>query len=192
MFQNLHNFQILGRTIVIHAGEDDLGKGGQSDSLTTGAAGARMACCVIDDGKTTPVENPEAVLEAHCTVDNTGMNRLNGTLHFTEDAQKQMTLSGTIEGFDQETQKHGFHVHEFGDTGDGCKGAGGHFNPTEVRFTIIHCALSRRDVLEQDPHGGRGAVIRHVGDLGNIVSSGGVAKVSITDEKARLSDDYTV
>lgn len=38
---------ILGRAIVIHAGTDDLGLGGQSDSKTTGHAGARLACCVI-------------------------------------------------------------------------------------------------------------------------------------------------
>ncbi|XP_037094399.1 superoxide dismutase [Cu-Zn]-like [Pollicipes pollicipes] len=38
---------ILGRAIVIHAGEDDLGLGGQSDSKTTGHAGARLACCII-------------------------------------------------------------------------------------------------------------------------------------------------
>ncbi|KAK9242432.1 superoxide dismutase [Lipomyces tetrasporus] len=38
---------VLGRTIVIHAGTDDLGRGGQPDSLTTGHAGARAACGVI-------------------------------------------------------------------------------------------------------------------------------------------------
>ncbi|XP_043208573.1 superoxide dismutase [Cu-Zn]-like, partial [Amphibalanus amphitrite] len=38
---------ILGRSLVIHSGEDDLGLGGQSDSKTTGHAGARLACCII-------------------------------------------------------------------------------------------------------------------------------------------------
>ncbi|GGL46963.1 superoxide dismutase family protein [Nocardia jinanensis] len=38
---------VLGRTIVIHAGTDDLGRGGHSDSLTTGNAGGRPACGVI-------------------------------------------------------------------------------------------------------------------------------------------------
>ncbi|XP_022099112.1 superoxide dismutase [Cu-Zn]-like [Acanthaster planci] len=38
---------ILGRTIVIHIGEDDLGKGGTADSKTTGNAGGRLGCCVI-------------------------------------------------------------------------------------------------------------------------------------------------
>lgn len=38
---------ILGRAIVIHAGQDDLGLGGEADSKTTGHAGSRLACCVI-------------------------------------------------------------------------------------------------------------------------------------------------
>jgi len=38
---------VLGRTIVIHAGTDDLGKGGHEDSKKTGNAGARPACGVI-------------------------------------------------------------------------------------------------------------------------------------------------
>jgi len=38
---------IIGRGLIIHADEDDLGLGGQPDSLTTGHAGARIACSVI-------------------------------------------------------------------------------------------------------------------------------------------------
>merc|ERR1712179_533314 len=38
---------IIGKSIVVHAGEDDLGLGGAPDSLTTGAAGGRLACCNI-------------------------------------------------------------------------------------------------------------------------------------------------
>ena len=39
---------ILGRAIVVHAGEDDLGLGGDEGSLATGNAGARVACCKIE------------------------------------------------------------------------------------------------------------------------------------------------
>ncbi|KAH6907982.1 Cu/Zn superoxide dismutase [Coprinopsis sp. MPI-PUGE-AT-0042] len=38
---------IIGRAVVLHAGQDDLGKGGHNDSLTTGHAGARSACGVV-------------------------------------------------------------------------------------------------------------------------------------------------
>ncbi len=38
---------VLGRSIVIHSDEDDLGTGNFADSKTTGHAGARIACGII-------------------------------------------------------------------------------------------------------------------------------------------------
>jgi Cu-Zn family superoxide dismutase len=40
-------YSVIGRAVVVHADTDDYGQGGHSDSLATGHAGARLACCVI-------------------------------------------------------------------------------------------------------------------------------------------------
>ncbi len=45
IYGDLNN--IVGRSVIIHQDQDDLGLGGQSDSLTTGHAGARVCCGVI-------------------------------------------------------------------------------------------------------------------------------------------------
>ncbi|XP_066942936.1 uncharacterized protein [Macrobrachium rosenbergii] len=41
---------IVGKALVVHAGVDDLGLGGDAGSLTTGNAGGRLACCTIHMG----------------------------------------------------------------------------------------------------------------------------------------------
>ena len=38
---------IIGRTLIIHSDEDDLGKGGHHDSFKTGHSGSKIACAVI-------------------------------------------------------------------------------------------------------------------------------------------------
>jgi Cu-Zn family superoxide dismutase len=47
---------IIGRSIIIHADEDDLGRGNFPDSKTTGHSGARVACGVIGLGEEAALE----------------------------------------------------------------------------------------------------------------------------------------
>jgi Cu-Zn family superoxide dismutase len=42
---------IIGRSVVIHDGVDDLGMGGNPESLKTGNAGGRLACALIGHSK---------------------------------------------------------------------------------------------------------------------------------------------
>jgi len=42
---------LLGRTLIVHADPDDFGKGGESDSLTTGHSGKRISCAIIGRAK---------------------------------------------------------------------------------------------------------------------------------------------
>ncbi|CAL9167714.1 unnamed protein product [Musa hybrid cultivar] len=48
---------------------------------------------------------------------------------------------------------HGFHLHEYGDTTNGCISTGAHFNPNKMT------------------HGAPEDEVRHAGDLGNIVAN---------------------
>ena len=74
-----------------------------------------------------------------------------------------MTVTGEISGLNKGL--HGFHIHQFGDTTNGCVSAGPHFN-------LDKCEHGARE----DPKGAR-----HTGDLGNVeADENKVAKVDIT------------
>lgn len=51
MLHGISVADLLGRSIIVHADKDDLGKGEAPDSLTTGHSGARIACAVIGRAK---------------------------------------------------------------------------------------------------------------------------------------------
>ncbi|BBH05049.1 copper/zinc superoxide dismutase 2 [Prunus dulcis] len=70
---------------------------------------------------------------------------------------------------------HGFHLHEYGDTTNGCISTGPHFNPKNLT------------------HGAPEDEIRHAGDLGNIVANAdGVAEATIVDNQIPLTGPNAV
>ncbi|KAD7478236.1 hypothetical protein E3N88_01372 [Mikania micrantha] len=78
-------------------------------------------------------------------------NSVKGSLHFVQEANAGVTqVRGKITGL--KPGLHGFHIHAFGDTTNGCNSTGPHFNP-----------------LNKD-HGAPWDDARHAGDLGNIVA----------------------
>ncbi|CDY30502.1 hypothetical protein HID58_015670 [Brassica napus] len=70
---------------------------------------------------------------------------------------------------------HGFHLHEFGDTTNGCISTGPHFNPNNMT------------------HGAPEDEIRHAGDLGNIIANAdGVAETTLVDNQIPLTGPNSV
>lgn len=95
---------------------------------------------------------------------NFGKYNIIGTVKFeqsyeTDEELPTLKVTGTITGLPE--GRHGFHVHEFGNTSDNCMAAGSHFNPYDM------------------VHGGVISEPRHVGDFGNIMAEeNGVAKIN--------------
>jgi Cu-Zn family superoxide dismutase len=99
--------------------------------------------------------------QASATMVPVGKSKVSGSVQLTAEGQ-DVRVTYNVKGL-KANQKHGFHIHEFGDcsSADG-SAAGGHFNPMSA------------------PHGGPTDQAKHVGDLGNIVADAkGVASGEI-------------
>ena len=94
-------------------------------------------------------------------------NGLEGKLHLTQNGPRSPVI---VEGIISRLEKghHGFHIHQGKEIGEDCKVAGGHFNPFDAN------------------HGSPDASDRHVGDLGNIITSGDETLVYKVDSLASL------
>jgi Cu-Zn family superoxide dismutase len=128
------------------------------------ALGAGMSGAWAEHHKTKAV----SVLKA------TAGNSVSGTVTFTQQSGGVM-IEAKVSGL-KPNSKHGFHIHQFGDTSspDG-KSTGGHYNP------------AGHDHAKPD------AVKRHVGDLGNLESDGkGNATYKRLDKVVQLSGEHTV
>ncbi|KAH8862899.1 Superoxide dismutase [Cu-Zn] isoform 2 [Schistosoma japonicum] len=111
-------------------------------------------------------------MKAVCVM--SGSAGVKGVVNFTQDTTDgPVHIHGEFSGL--KPGKHGFHVHEFGDTTNGCTSAGAHFNPTNQE------------------HGAPNDSIRHVGDLGNVVATDdGKGVYDATDKLISLSGPHSI
>lgn len=102
-----------------------------------------------------------------------GNSSVEGVATLTQEDDGPTTVNVRITGLTP--GPHGFHLHEFGDTTNGCISTGAHFNPQSLT------------------HGAPEDEIRHAGDLGNIVANAdGVAEATIVDSQIPLTGPNAV
>lgn len=102
-----------------------------------------------------------------------GTSQVEGVVTLTQEDDGPTSVNVRITGLTPGL--HGFHLHEFGDTTNGCISTGPHFNPNGLT------------------HGAPGDEVRHAGDLGNIVANAeGIAETTIVDSQIPLSGPNAV
>lgn len=100
--------------------------------------------------------NPIASRKARCyMIPDPSLNSgVSGEVNFNQESENApVTIEAKIYGASK--GKHGFHIHEKNSIQDGCAATGMHFNPTSMQ------------------HGDLEGVIRHAGDMGNLISEDG-------------------
>ena len=114
-----------------------------------------------------------AIVAAVAELQAKSQSSVRGTVRFVRDTdgvRVMADITGLTPG------EHGFHVHEVGDcSAPDATSAGDHFNPT------------------QQPHAGRDAERRHVGDLGNLeAGADGRARLNYVDRKISLDGPHSI
>lgn len=97
----------------------------------------------------------------------TGTAGVSGVLKLSQSGDAPTKVVGSITGL--APGKHGLHIHEFGDTTNGCMSTGPHFNPNKM------------------DHGAPTDATRHAGDLGNVEATAGGCDFVIEDSQIPLS-----
>nr|QKY65179.1 ribosomal protein L32 [Passiflora pittieri] len=129
-------------------------------SLSLAASGSRKPLTVVAATK-----KAVAVLKGNSNVE--------GVVSLTQEDDGPTTVNVRVTGLTP--GPHGFHLHEYGDTTNGCISTGAHFNPNNLT------------------HGAPEDEVRHAGDLGNVVANAdGVAEATIVDNQIPLSGSNTV
>lgn len=102
-----------------------------------------------------------------------GNSDVEGVVTLVQEEDGPTTVSVKITGL--APGPHGFHLHEFGDTTNGCISTGPHFNPNRMT------------------HGSPDDKVRHAGDLGNVVADAkGLAETTIIDNQVPLTGPNAV
>jgi len=117
---------------------------------------------------TPPFPNAEADFE-HSAVAVVKGEKVEGVVRFQQSGPASpLRITGNLTGLSPGL--HGFHIHQLGDTTNGCKSMAGHFNPNKVT------------------HGAPTDIYRHSGDLGNIKAGlDGVAVFDTLDKHLSLN-----
>ena len=102
----------------------------------------------------------------------TGTAGVSGKVVFTQSGDGPTKVVAEFEGLAE--GKHGFHIHEFGDTTNGCMSTGPHFNPFGKK------------------HGAPDAEERHAGDLGNVVATADGCTWEMEDSQIPLSGPNSI
>ncbi|KAM0996680.1 hypothetical protein ACFX14_006747 [Malus domestica] len=102
-----------------------------------------------------------------------GTSSVEGVVTLSQENDGPTTVNVRITGLTP--GPHGFHLHEYGDTTNGCISTGPHFNPKQLT------------------HGAPEDEVRHAGDLGNIVANAdGVSEATIVDNQIPLTGPNAV
>ncbi|MDB9924816.1 superoxide dismutase family protein [bacterium] len=102
----------------------------------------------------------------------TGSAGVEGTVTFTQSGDGPTKVVASFSGL--AAGKHGFHIHEFGDTTNGCMSTGPHFNPAGKK------------------HGAPTDEERHAGDLGNVVATADACEWELEDVQIPLSGPNSI
>jgi Cu-Zn family superoxide dismutase len=126
--------------------------------VTRASAGRASVVVVAEDKK------------AICVL--TGSAGVAGTVTFTQSGDGPTKVVASFTGL--AVGKHGFHIHEFGDTTNGCMSTGPHFNPNGKK------------------HGSPTDEERHAGDLGNILATADACEWEMEDVQIPLSGPNSI
>jgi len=104
-----------------------------------------------------------------------GNSTIMGTIIFTQEQPNMpLTISGNITSLDPFALR-GLHVHQWGDSTNGCVSAGLHYNPSNTL------------------HGGPTDPVHHFGDLGNVGTDGnGMAQFVLTSNELSLQGPFSI